>query len=64
MTPARVVSYIALSDNRAVSSAGERTLHTGGVVGSIPTPPTISASNRVLLNHRRAPLDGWKRNEA
>ena len=27
--------------NRAVSSAVEHTLHTGGVVGSIPTLPTI-----------------------
>jgi hypothetical protein len=26
---------------RALSSAGEHTLHTGGVVGSIPTAPTI-----------------------
>ena len=28
---------------RAVSSAGEHTLHTGGVIGSIPIPPTIYA---------------------
>ena len=27
--------------DRAVSSAGEHTLHTGGVIGSIPIPPTI-----------------------
>ena len=27
---------------RALSSAGEHTLHTGGVVGSIPTAPTIA----------------------
>src|SRR6185437_8524203 len=28
---------------RALSSAGERSLHTGEVVGSIPTAPTILA---------------------
>ena len=28
-------------DIRALSSAGERSLHTGEVVGSIPTAPTI-----------------------
>ena len=31
---------------RALSSAGEHTLHTGGVVGSIPTAPTISLARR------------------
>ena len=33
----------------ALSSAGEHTLHTGGVVGSIPTAPTIPPCRR----HRR-----------
>ncbi len=27
---------------RAASSAGEHSLHTGGVTGSIPVPPTIN----------------------
>jgi hypothetical protein len=30
---------------RALSSAGEHTLHTGGVVGSIPTAPTIASGH-------------------
>ena len=33
---------------RALSSAGEHTLHTGGVVGSIPTAPTISLAHAGL----------------
>src|SRR5262249_39923363 len=32
------------SIRRALSSAGERSLHTGEVVGSIPTAPTIFQS--------------------
>src|SRR5215470_7724474 len=31
----------SLPNGRALSSAGERALHTGEVVGSIPTAPTI-----------------------
>src|ERR1700721_713893 len=31
--------------SRARSSAGEHTLHTGGVVGSIPTAPTTGPPN-------------------
>src|SRR5690606_33342839 len=37
------VGYGTLSA-RAVSSAGEHSLHTRGVAGSIPAPPTISSS--------------------
>ena len=33
---------------RALSSAGEHTLHTGGVVGSIPTAPTIPLAHAGL----------------
>src|SRR5260370_9791210 len=33
---------------RALSSAGEHTLHTGGVVGSIPTAPTIPSPSVTL----------------
>ena len=36
---------------RARSSAGEHTLHTGGVVGSIPTAPTIALPVVVLDDH-------------
>src|SRR5262249_32637208 len=36
---------------RALSSAGERSLHTGEVVGSIPTAPTIL---RVFPRHKSA----------
>jgi hypothetical protein len=32
-------------DIRALSSAGERSLHTGEVVGSIPTAPTTKSSD-------------------
>ena len=42
LTPLRAAPYIARPDGRALSSAGERSLHTGEVVGSIPTAPTIS----------------------
>ena len=34
---------------RARSSAGEHTLHTGGVVGSIPTAPTIYPPENVAV---------------
>ena len=34
-----------LASVRALSSAGERSLHTGEVVGSIPTAPTIAPCN-------------------
>jgi hypothetical protein len=34
---------------RALSSAGERSLHTGEVVGSIPTAPTTACTNRKLV---------------
>src|SRR5262249_50552050 len=41
LTRLQGIPYIALSaDGRALSSAGERSLHTGEVVGSIPTAPT------------------------
>src|SRR5690606_2552580 len=39
---------------RAVSSAGEHTLHTRGVTGSIPVTPTVSsASTRVCIVARQ-----------
>src|SRR5262249_21680188 len=38
------ILYIAVRNGRALSSAGERSLHTGEVVGSIPTAPTIFQS--------------------
>jgi hypothetical protein len=39
---ARNVYIAGMLERWAISSAGEHTLHTGGVVGSIPTSPTIS----------------------
>src|SRR5271165_2939524 len=36
------------SRKRAISSAVEHSLHTGGVAGSIPASPTISSQNRSL----------------
>ena len=38
------IPYIAVRNGRALSSAGERSLHTGEVVGSIPTAPTIKCA--------------------
>src|SRR5262249_54997770 len=40
-----VIKSVAI---RALSSAGERSLHTGEVVGSIPTAPTIKSAFRLL----------------
>src|SRR6185437_211418 len=40
-TASRRSLYRASATRRALSSAGERSLHTGEVVGSIPTAPTI-----------------------
>ena len=34
-------THVAVCSRWALSSAGERPLHTGEVVGSIPTAPTI-----------------------
>ena len=45
---------IGLLDNgpqRAISSAGERSLHTGEVTGSIPVLPTITPLNVVIRHH-------------
>ena len=42
---------------RAVSSAGEHTLHTGGVIGSIPIPPTI-ISGTIESDRTRLPPRG------
>jgi hypothetical protein len=45
---------IGLLDNgpqRAISSAGERSLHTGEVTGSIPVLPTIIPLNVVIRHH-------------
>src|SRR6476620_5421025 len=39
-----------LRSGRALSSAGERSLHTGEVVGSIPTAPTILRLARAAAN--------------
>ena len=39
---------------RAISSAGEHTLHTGGVAGSIPASPTIFLPQIDALNSRTA----------
>src|SRR6185437_16395082 len=50
---------IGSSDDRARSSAGEHSLHTGGVTGSIPVAPTIGCpelevdSAPVLAEHQR-----------
>src|SRR5262249_17853587 len=41
LTRLRGIPYIAVPNAWALSSAGERSLHTGEVVGSIPTAPTI-----------------------
>src|SRR5215813_4821722 len=38
---------------RARSSAGEHSLHTGGVTGSIPVAPTIVSPQILLLNPAR-----------
>jgi hypothetical protein len=35
-------------NGRALSSAGERSLHTGEVIGSIPIAPTIQGRHRSL----------------
>jgi hypothetical protein len=58
-----------LASVRALSSAGERSLHTGEVAGSIPAAPTIiaiqvgdaaNARNRSFaLAHHRLPEIGW-----
>ena len=37
---------------RALSSAGEHTLHTGGVVGSIPTAPTIPPHSNASIGQK------------
>src|SRR5581483_12367441 len=36
---------------RALSSAGERSLHTGKVVGSIPTAPTTATATRAVSDN-------------
>jgi putative transposase len=36
---------------RAASSAGEHSLHTGGVTGSIPVPPTMKFTNSLLASN-------------
>src|ERR1051325_2719760 len=46
--------------SRARSSAGEHTLHTGGVTGSIPVAPTIEFGAKI--RSRRKPADLWLSN--
>jgi hypothetical protein len=36
------LGVLSITAARAVSSAGEHSLHTRGVTGSIPVPPTIT----------------------
>src|SRR5690606_18459563 len=42
LTRLKRAPYIRAAATWALSSAGERSLHTGEVVGSIPTAPTIT----------------------
>src|SRR5262249_2730606 len=51
------------ANRRALSSAGERSLHTGEVVGSIPTAPTSKAYiSSALLKIVRTALGSTERN--
>ena len=46
------IALIQLDDaavSRAVSSAVEHTLHTRGVIGSIPIPPTTGSQRNSLI---------------
>ena len=55
LTPLRAHSlYRASANGRALSSAGERSLHTGEVVGSIPTAPTIISVKSASSSARAA----------
>src|SRR5262249_23437982 len=64
LTRLRGIPYIAVPNAWALSSAGERSLHTGEVVGSIPTAPTILVQNPCTLfaarsrQAARIPADG------
>src|SRR5262245_7600846 len=51
---------------RALSSAGERSLHTGEVVGSIPTAPTIKSPVKSAFTapRRFGPLGSFGQNKA
>src|SRR5262249_3401490 len=43
----QILVSACLATVRALSSAGERSLHTGEVIGSIPIAPTIQATSSV-----------------
>ena len=49
---------------RARSSAGEHSLHTGGVTGSIPVAPTIVSPLSMNVERARARVDGVRKLQA
>jgi hypothetical protein len=49
---------------RALSSAGERSLHTGEVVGSIPTAPTIDFLTTSAIGKSRQNAAGTRTNDS